>query len=113
MSQFADLAAELENLAEEAWSRAEAAGKQLVQELVPVIEDGLQRAVEDFGALACDLVLKFMQQEFESWSGREKHGNVVAGLIQEAEAKGKALAIADAQALAKNVFLAVVAKAPG
>jgi hypothetical protein len=113
MSAFSDLIRNLEDEAKAVLAAAEAEGKKLVQEIVPVIEDAFAAAVADFGTLACQLVVKFAQEEFSALTGGEKHGEVVTHLVMEAETQGKALAIADAQALAKNAFLAVTGQALG
>lgn len=113
MSEFQEIIAGLEAKAKAEWTKVEAAGEHITQELVQVVEDGFAAAAKDFGGLAISTALKFMQEEYNQLTGAEKHGNVVTTLIQEAEAKAKVLAIADAQALAKNAFLAVVGTAPG
>ena len=107
MSQFSEIITKLEGFAEAEWERLKAEGIKIEQALVPVLEDAFAKAVDDFGQLAVSLVTKFMQEEFAVLSGEEKQGQVVTGLVQEAEVQAKALAIADAQALAKNSFLAV------
>lgn len=113
MSQFSDLITRLEADAKAEWQRVEAAGEQIVQELVPVVEDAFSSAVADFGQLAVATVISFMKAEFAVITGQEKQGNVVTALIQTAEAQAKTLAIGDAQALAKSAYLAVVGTAPG
>lgn len=107
MSQFSNILHLLEAQAEAAIHDAEKAGMELVQKLVPVIEDGFTKAVQDFGTLACQTVIKFLQEEFAVLTGQEKQGGVVTHLIQQAEIQGKQLALQDAQALAKSAFLAV------
>lgn len=113
MSQFRDLIAQLEGFAATEWKKVEAEGRQIEQELVPVLEDGFAKAVADFGQLAIQLAVSFMSAEFAALTGGEKNGRIVTTLVQEAERQSKALAIQDAQALAKNAYLAVVGTAPG
>lgn len=108
-----DFWSRLKATAEAAWEHAEASGLQLIQELVPVVENGLSKALDDFGALASSTILHFMQAEYEHLTGAEKHGQVVTEIFQSAEAQGKELALEDANALVKNLFLTLTGTAPG
>lgn len=103
----------LEATAAAAWHKAEAEGLQLVQELTPVVEDGVATLLKSFGALAADTILKFMQAEYAQLTGAEKHGNVVTTVFQAAEAEGQQVLMVDVTTLVKNLFLALTGTAPG
>lgn len=107
-----DIATDLENLAEKAWEASVAESKVIVQEVEPVVESALAQAVNQFGELAVQTVIGFMQGVEASFTGGEKLNLTVTTLIDAAEKQAVTLAQADATALAKTAYAAVMSKAP-
>lgn len=112
MSDFHTIISDLEAFAAKEWQAVQDGARAIEQKVLPILETGLAQAVKDFGQLAVQTVFNLMQAEFSALTGSEKHGQTVTTLIQTAEAKGIALAISDAQALATNAFVAVTGTAP-
>ena len=108
-----DIIVTLETLAERAWASIKAEAVEIEQAIEPVIESGLALAVQHFGQLAIETVTELMTAVGSSLKGSEKLNLTVTKIIDAAEKKGIKIAQADATALAKNAYAAVMSKAPG
>lgn len=107
-----DIVAKLEGFAEAAWEKIKTEAIHIEQEIEPVVESAFAAAVEQFGELAVNTVTKLMTEEFANLSGTAKLNLTATTIVDEAEKQGKAIAAADATALAKNAYTAVMGKAP-
>lgn len=107
-----DIVDKLEGFAEAAWKRIEDEAIRIEQEVEPVVESAFAAAVEQFGELAVNTVTKLMTEEFANLSGTAKLNLTATTIVDAAEQQGKAIAAADATALAKNAYTAVMGKAP-
>ena len=112
MAGFSDIANSLEAIAEKAWEAVQAEAKVIVQEVEPVIESAFAEAAKQFGSIAINTVISLMQGVEASLTGGEKMNLTVTTILDAAEKQAVGLAEADASALAKNAYLAVMAKAP-
>jgi hypothetical protein len=69
-----------------------------------------QEVVKDFGefrSLAVDTVMQLQEEAYEFLTGDEKNTRTVATILRDAEAKGIAMALADAQVIAQLAYRAV------
>ena len=109
---LSDIAADLEALAQTAWDEVKAEAKVIVQEVEPVIESAFATAAKQFGDLAVKTVIGLMQGAETSLSGGEKLNLTVTTILDGAEQQAVSMAEADATALAKSAYAAVMSKAP-
>lgn len=107
-----DIVAGLESLAQQAWDKIKAEAITIEQKVEPVVESGLAVAFQHFGHLAVETVTELMTAAGANLSGGEKLNLTVTKIVDAAEQKGIAIAHADATALAKNAYAAVMGKAP-
>lgn len=110
---LSDIAVQLETFAEAEWQKVENEAISIVQEIEPVVESALGQAVKQFGQLAVSTVMSLMQGAEASLTGGEKLNLTVTTIVDAAEKQAVSLAQADATALAKNAYSAVMSKAPG
>jgi len=94
-------------------SEAEAEAKVIAAAIGPVVVADLEAFLSAVGQIAIGAVLK---QAPLVISGAEKFGSAVASVVQQVEAKGKAIAVADAQMAVQGAYhavqVAVSAKVP-
>lgn len=92
--------AELTKLATEAETEA----KKIYDAVEPVVVSDLEAFLSAIGSIAVGAVLK---QAPLFLSGAEKFGAAVADVIQQVEAQGKPIAVADAQMAVQGAYHAV------
>lgn len=88
---------------------------------VAAVEGGVEKLAEEIGAVVIPEAEALLKELFQIaigaviaeapkvLSGAEKFGNAVANVVQTAEAKGKAVIVADAQLAVQGAFKAVQA----
>lgn len=110
------LADQLESLASAAWQKAENEAVEIIQEIGPIVEDGLVKAVEHLGQLAVLTVMQLMGAagvvDGRQLSGSEKHNLAVTTIVDQAAQKGLDILATDISALVKNSFVAIVSQKP-
>lgn len=109
---FGDVIKDLEAFAEKEWEVVKTEAIHIEQELLPVVETAFIQALQQFGQLAVQTVVNLMTAAYASLSGGEKLNLTVTTIVDAAEKQGIAIAEADATALAKNAYAAVIGKAP-
>lgn len=107
-----EIMAKLEGFAEKAWDKVKSEAIVIEQKVEPVVESAFAQAVEQFGELAVNTVTRLMTAEGAALSGGEKLDLTARTIVDAAAQAGKDLAAADATALAKNAYTAVMGKAP-
>lgn len=111
-SHFLQVFQNLEAFAEKEWEVIKQDAIAIEQKLAPIVENAFVELANAFGQLAVQTVIRLMGAGFSALTGQEKNGVTVTTIIQAAEAAGKQVLLSDAQALAKNAYVAVVGAQP-